>query len=298
MVRVSGGAYRGYRGRVKQEMDNFVLVEFDATNKIHTIKKTEVRVEGLVPTAPPAGNMGQAQGLSGSGFGRHSSNPPAAFASGGGYAQTTRTPLHITQTPMHQQGSGAATPLHPSTHVPYTPMHPGSVANENQARGLAGAAAGAKPYVPSSSLVETTGRGGETPGSAMSHPEPPIDEGVLDHYEGVLVSIISGKESGKSALVKSVDAKKRKLVLQLGSVDPGTNAWIAESDAAETYSLSSIETLPPSKKDKVRLLKDSDLANAGTVGSLIGIDDADGIVKVEGSTELVVIDLKHLARVI
>jgi hypothetical protein len=56
--------------------------------------------------------------------------------------------------------------------------------------------------------------------------------------------------------------------------------------------------LPPSKKDRVKILGESDTASAqpGACGTLIGIDSSDGIVKVDNTTDLVIIDMRLLGK--
>ncbi|GAX85054.1 hypothetical protein CEUSTIGMA_g12474.t1 [Chlamydomonas eustigma] len=137
VIRVVGGAYNGYRGRVKQESDTHVQVEFDAINKVSTVDKKMVRVEGAPAAANGPGggfgrsNPGMPQPRSGfggsasqqSGFGRHNSQDYGSSQLG---SYGTRTPMHPSMTPMHHFGSGSSTPSHPSMtpmHAPYTPMH-------------------------------------------------------------------------------------------------------------------------------------------------------------------------------
>ncbi len=64
-------------------------------------------------------------------------------------------------------------------------------------------------------------------------------------------------------------------------------------EAVETHSLSLVT---PSKKDRIKILVDVENATAGAMGTLIGIDAADGIVKLDNSSELVIIDMTHLGK--
>ena len=132
-----------------------VQVEFDALNKVSTVDKKSVRVEGaqLGPSsgfgagipqmrtggfgAAGAGGSQIGGSLQGSGFGFRSQQSTQGGGSqqfAGGYG--TRTPMHHSMTPMHHFGSGGvhATPSHPSMtplHAPYTPMHANTPMDDN-----------------------------------------------------------------------------------------------------------------------------------------------------------------------
>ena len=90
-------------------------------------------------------------------------------------------------------------------------------------------------------------------------------------------------------------------MIQFGSLDPSaasaSGSWVPDPDhAGEEVELSALAPLAPSKKDRVRVLEDSDSAPAGTAGLLIGIDGNDGIVKVDNSSDLLIVPLATLGR--
>ncbi|KAG1676522.1 hypothetical protein FOA52_000065 [Chlamydomonas sp. UWO 241] len=184
VVRVSGGGYSGYRGRVKQETETHVQIEFDALTRVGTVKKEQVRVEGA-PGGAPAAGMGAArpgapQARSGFGVGVGFGGGGGAGDRGGqhGSGETnmygTRTPMHHSMTPMHHQGTGSATPMHPSMYggdraTPYTPLHAANTPMDdnyasfggprtNEPDGRTPAGAGTAPL-----SAPTPGVGGYTP---------------------------------------------------------------------------------------------------------------------------------------
>ncbi len=121
VVKVVGGQYNGYRGRVKHETGTHVQLELEAiSGRVVTVPKNLVRdvaataASGAFGGAGPAGAAG-AGGYSG-----------AARGVGSAPEYGTRTPLHPSQTPLHPSMTpahysmgGGATPAH----APYTPMH-------------------------------------------------------------------------------------------------------------------------------------------------------------------------------
>ena len=123
-VRVVGGAYNGYRGRVKNETSSHVQLELDAITKVVTISKEQVRVQDSSATTAAGGNRPGGYG------GAASSQRPSDQRD---LSYATRTPLHPSQTPMHP--FGGATPSHPGMmtplHAPYTPMHASTPMDDN-----------------------------------------------------------------------------------------------------------------------------------------------------------------------
>ncbi|GBF99267.1 hypothetical protein Rsub_11792 [Raphidocelis subcapitata] len=112
-LRVQGGPYSGYKGRVLQETPTHVRLELDAINRIVTVERKYVQgsqVGGAMGRgfAPP----GVGRGYPGPGMGRGFA--PGELPAPGA---VPRTPAHPAQTPLHP----SMTPRHPSM----TPLHPG-----------------------------------------------------------------------------------------------------------------------------------------------------------------------------
>ncbi len=122
MVRVAGGQYNGYRGRVKHETGTHVQLELDAiSGRIVTVDKKLVRLEG--PGGVAAGGL-QRPGARGGYYGGAEQERDAygGRGSSGAMPYGSRTPLHPSQTPLHPSMTPAHYSMTPS-HAPYTPMH-------------------------------------------------------------------------------------------------------------------------------------------------------------------------------
>ena len=102
----------------------------------------------------------------------------------------------------------------------------------------------------------------------------------LGLWAGVLVSLPGS--AGQQAVVRGVGGDGRLLVVQPGSSVPGS---AFEAQGGEQVLDRQVLTLVlPQKKDRVKLLRDSETGiAAGKTGVLIGIDGPDGIVKCDGS---------------
>lgn len=109
MVNVAQGAYRGYKGRVKQETDTHVQLELDAICRVVTVPKSMLKPQASGPDSRPFGGRPDIRPVTGT--------PSTPY-------HASRTPLHPSQTPLHPFSS--ATPLHPSMtplHAQPTPLH-------------------------------------------------------------------------------------------------------------------------------------------------------------------------------
>ena len=127
------------------------------------------------------------------------------------------------------------------------------------------------PTTPSGSSVG----GGSTAASASATPmgvaaEPPLPENIQ---------------------VKLVDGRKGTIT----EVRSGPTYMVTLSDGGGTVSASrdELDVVRPAKKDKLIILK-GDLA--GSTGTLIGIDGADGIVKMVSNSDIKILDLDFCAR--
>lgn len=155
-------------------------IELDANNKVTTVPKNLIRVEG----APAMGGAGGPGPQPRTGFG--GGGPPAAGSQGGfGFRSSqqsqgqyagsygTRTPMHPSMTPMHHFGSGGgqATPSHPGAmtpmHAPYTPMHAPTPMDDNYHSGGGGGRAGG-----GGGMGGGRGMHGDARGGSMNAPTP------------------------------------------------------------------------------------------------------------------------------
>ena len=120
------------------------------------------------------------------------------------------------------------------------------------------------------------------------------------HWQGILVTMPDGRTALVIGFPRGPDS-------QLLMVQPGTygEAWAADGSAAVEVDGSVLTPVLPSKKDRVKILGDSvegvgpsGVAPAGAVGTLIGIDNNEGIVKVDRATELAIADMSLLGKVV
>ena len=119
------------------------------------------------------------------------------------------------------------------------------------------------------------------------------------HWQDVLVTL--PHSNGRTARVLGMAPDGRSLTVQPGSVDPSSGAWAAEAGAAEAaVDPLSLGVVPPTKKDRVKILGEQEGLSAppGTVGTLIGIDSMDGIVRVDNQTELLIVDMGMLGKLV
>lgn len=128
-----------------------------------------------------------------------------------------------------------------------------------------------------------------TPGGAS------IGEGFA-HWQGCLVYLPGG--TGSTAVVRGPGSDGRSLRVQPGVYEeqwrptPGVPEQLVDALA--------LRLVAPSKKDRVKILGeiDSVVAAPGVVGSLIGIDGLDGIVRGDNTTDLTIIDLRLLGKLV
>lgn len=86
------------------------------------------------------------------------------------------------------------------------------------------------------------------------------------------------------------------LVAQLISVlvsGPGP----ADGAPLETHDARTLMVVRPSKRDKIKIIKAETQDMLGVTGTLIGIDNTDGIVKCDVSNDMKILDMTFLAKV-
>lgn len=119
------------------------------------------------------------------------------------------------------------------------------------------------------------------------------------HWEGLLVNL-PGQDGQVARVLGLAGSDGRTLRLQHGGLDPVSGSWAPAADQPdETLDPSTLSLVMPSKKDRVKVLGETDtLTGPGAVGTLIGMDGTDGIVKVDNSTDLCIIDMRLLGKMV
>ena len=116
------------------------------------------------------------------------------------------------------------------------------------------------------------------------------------HWQGCLVYLPGG--TGGTAIVRGPGPDGRSLLVQPGVYE---EQWRpAPGGLEQLVDALALRLVPPSKKDRVKILGEIDSAAAppGAVGSLIGVDGLDGIVRWDNTTDLTIIDMRLLGKLV
>ncbi|GFR39839.1 hypothetical protein Agub_g334 [Astrephomene gubernaculifera] len=192
----------------------------------------------------------------------------AAPTPGGAHYETGYTPG--SNAPTGTPGLTAPTPGMPSAYTPaFTPA--GHI------------------YTPG-----TPGMGGMG-GMGAGDMGPPAAAGVVEDFStwvGILVALPPGERHG---VVRAAHADGGCSV-QPGAYSPEGDFVPDAGAPLETHDARSLTVVRPSKRDKVRVIQAETQDMLGITGTLIGIDNADGIVKCDVSCEMKILDMMFLAK--
>ncbi|AQL01214.1 Putative transcription elongation factor SPT5 homolog 1 [Zea mays] len=310
-IKIKSGPYKGYRGRVKEVTGALVRVELDSLMKIVTVKRDDIADTPTVatPFREPRYSLG----------GETPMHP-------------SRTPHHAYQTPMRDPG---ATPIHDGMRTPmrsraWAPMSPPRDNWEDGNPATWGSspayqctivtmrlfcivwiltrmmlffphsdllANAPSPYVPStpvgqpmtpnsaSYLPGTPGGQPMTPGNAGMDMLSPIiggDGEVAWLLPDVLVNVLRGGDDGPGVVREVLgDGSCR---VALGSSGNGDVVTVLANE---------VEVIRPKKSDRIKILNGN---FRGYTGKLIGIDGSDGIVRLDETYEVKILDMVILAK--
>ncbi|CAI9115613.1 OLC1v1016567C2 [Oldenlandia corymbosa var. corymbosa] len=311
-IKIRLGPHKGCTGIVKEVKGNDVRVELEAQMRVVTVKRDQITDNVNVST--PFREKSR--------FGMGSETP----------VHPSRTPLRPYMTPMRD---AAATPIHDGMRTPmrdrawnpYTPMSPPrdewedgnpgswgtspqyqpgsppSRAYEAPTPGYAEAgtprdANAPSPYLPSTPggqppmtpssayLPGTPGGQPMTPGSGGLDMMSPVLGGDNEGpwlLPDILVNIRRQGEDVDTGIVREVlpDGSCR---VALGSGDNGDVITALPNE---------IEVIAPRKSDKIKIMGGT---HRGATGKLIGIDGTDGIVKLDITFDVKILDLDILAK--
>ncbi|WVZ73461.1 hypothetical protein U9M48_021764 [Paspalum notatum var. saurae] len=309
-IKIISGPYKGYRGRVKEVTGALVRIELDSQMKIVTVKRQDIS-----DTAAVATPFRETRYPSGVEIPVHPS----------------QTPLHPIQTPTWDSG---ATPIRDGMRTPmpsraWVPMSPARDNGEDGDPSVWASSAAYQPGTPRSRPYEapTPGSGWATgwgdaagnptstnvpstpigqpmtpgppsylAGTPSGQPMTPGDAGldllsplIGGETEGnwllpdVLVNVSRGGDEVSHAVVKEVlpDGSCR---VSLGLLGDGDELIATANE---------LEVVRPKKNEKLRIMNG---AMRGVTGKLIGIDGSDGIVRVEGSLDMKIVDMVILGK--
>ncbi|RCV08551.1 hypothetical protein SETIT_1G335500v2 [Setaria italica] len=311
-IKIKSGPYKGYRGRVKEVTGALVRIELDSLMKIVTVKREDIGDTAAVAT--PFRETRYSRGV----------ETPV---------HPSQTPLHHIQTPMKDSGAtpirdGMRTPMPSRAWVPMSPprdswedgdrstwasspaYQPGTprarpyeapTPGSGWANGWGDASGNAQStYAPSTPVVQpmtpvpaasylpgTPGGQPMTPGDAGMDLMSPVIGGEAEGtwlLPDVLVNVSRGGDEVTDGVVKEVfpDGSCR---VALGSQGNGDELIASANE---------LEVVRPKKNEKLKIMNGS---MRGVTGKLIGVDGSDGIVKVEGTLDVKIVDMVILGKV-
>ena len=280
--------YKGYKGKIVDATETTVRVELEAQSRTVTVQRSQLAGSGDSSAYRPPDAAG---------VGAMDHDFPGAGQPTPHYG--ARTPHYGagSATPMRDDGAGGRTPLHASAWNPTTPAHDASVWSESDlgsARGLPGSEGGVYTGTPAGVPGTPAGYGGGAGGSAGARDDPDFG------YSGPFVS---------DAVVTLPDGRQGVLRRREGaeaSVALGTTKTLANGDkrlesletgpgSVVTTPLATLALAKPQKKDRVRVVAGDD--NRGAAAELIGVDGADGVVKLDATKDISIHEIGALARI-
>ncbi|XP_027339266.1 putative transcription elongation factor SPT5 homolog 1 [Abrus precatorius] len=323
-VKVRQGPYKGYRGRVIEDKGASVRVELESQMKVVTVDRNHISDNVAVTPYRDTSRYGM-----GSETPMHPSRTPLHP-----YMTPMRdpgaTPIHDgMRTPMRDRAWNPYTPMSPprdnwedgnpgswGTSPQYQPGSPPSRPYEAPTPGAgwastpggnyseAGTPRDSSAYVnaPSPYLPSTPGGQPMTPNSASYLPGTPGGQpmtpgtGGLDMMSPVLGGVHEGPWFMPDILVNVHRAGEESVgIIREVLPDGSYKVALGSSGNGETITAipNEMEAVVPRKSDKIKIM---DGALRGATGKLIGVDGTDGIVKVDDTLDVKILDLVILAK--
>ncbi|KAM0845688.1 hypothetical protein ACQ4PT_056194 [Festuca glaucescens] len=329
-IKIKSGPYKGYRGRVKEVNGALVRVELDSLMKIVTVKREDIADPANVETP-----VRESRYSLGSETPMHPSRTPL-YPIQTPMREPGATPMRdVLQTPMHNQAWAPMSPRNEAW-APMSPRNeawaPMSPPRDNQEDGNSGTWGpwGISPaYQPGTPVVRpfeapTPGSGWEsapgngfgdatfnaptptaqpmTPIPASYQPQTPGGQPMTPGNAGMdIMSPAIGDEDGSSWLLPDVmvnvsrgDGPTSGVVKE---VLPDGSCRVALGPSGSGNEVTALpdelEIIRPKKNDRLKIMNGS---LRGVIGKLIGVDGSDGIVRVEGSLEVKIVDLVILGK--
>eukprot|EP00854_Cymbomonas_tetramitiformis_P009613 gene9613-11391_t len=340
-LKIKGGPYKGYQGKVLDATDSTVRIELEAMFKTITVKMADLRVPNSAPGGDP---YDSSRGTPGANSwqtpGSQRQLPPQTPSHFGAHMQTplrdgSQTPMHDGGSRTPHRGDSAWNPSGTPQHVPGwqtdnspavgtpggTPSAPvyGAVGTPGGGYDRGGAAGTPGAYTPYDTYTDTNntpsdhnpgtpGSGynsmyssgqAQTPGGDMAYtptddpmsPSPsignePMSPGAsnyggaaeLQPFKGLVVDMSEGSEE---AIVKEID---------------GDLCIVEDSSGVKTeVPLADLQVVAPVKWDHVKVVRGAD---CGLEAELIGMDGADGVLRMKDERKTIkILDLNTLGRI-
>ncbi|MED6151687.1 hypothetical protein PIB30_084763, partial [Stylosanthes scabra] len=319
-VKVRQGPYKGYRGRVIEVKGTTVRVELESQMKVVTVDRNHISDNvAVTPHRETRYSMGSETPM-------HPSRTPLHP-----YMTPMRdpgaTPIHDgMRTPMRDRAWNPYTPMSPTrdwedgnpgswgTSPQYQPGSPPSRQYEAPTPGAGWAStpggnyseAGTPrdPYVnaPSPYLPSTPGGQPMTPNSAAYLPGTPGGQPMTPGTGGLdmMSPVLGGDNEGPwfmPDILVNVHRPGEESVGVIREVLPDGSCKVALGSSGNGESITALpnemEAVVPRKSDKIKIMGG---ALRGSTGKLIGVDGTDGIVKVDDTLDVKILDLVILAK--
>ncbi|CAD6337286.1 unnamed protein product [Miscanthus lutarioriparius] len=318
-IKIKSGPYKGYRGRVKEVTGALVRVELDSLMKIVTVKRDDIADTPTVatPFREPRYSLGGETPMHPSRTPHHAYQTPMRDPGATPIHDGMRTPMRSRawapmspprdnwedgnpatwgSSPAYQPGTPQARPYEAPTpgsgwaNTPGVSFNDAPTPRDNYANAPS-------PYVPSTPVGQpmTPNSAAYLPGTPGGQPMTPGNVGMdlmspIIGGEGdgtwllpdVLVNVLRGGDDGPGVVRELLgDGSCR---VALGSSGNGDMVTVLPNE---------IEVIRPKKSDRIKILNGN---FRGYTGKLIGIDGSDGIVRLDDTYEVKILDMVILAK--
>ncbi|GAV67733.1 Spt5-NGN domain-containing protein/Spt5_N domain-containing protein, partial [Cephalotus follicularis] len=326
-IKVRLGPFKGYRGRVVDVKGNSVRVELESQMKVVTVDRNSISDNVVVSTPyrdTPRYGMGSETPMHPSRTPLHPYMTPMRDAGA--------TPIHDgMRTPMRDRAWNPYAPMSPprdnwedgnpaswGTSPQYQPGSPPSRAYEAPTPGSNWAntpggnyseagtprdSSSAYANAPSPYLPSTPGGQPMTPNSGSYLPGTPGGQPMTPGTGGldVMSPVIGGDNDGPWFMPDILVSLRRSGDESMGVIrevlpDGSCRVVLESSGSGETVTALSneMEIVIPKKSDKIKIMGGS---QRGATGKLIGVDGTDGIVKLDDTLDVKILDMELLAKV-
>ncbi|XP_031488629.1 putative transcription elongation factor SPT5 homolog 1 [Nymphaea colorata] len=327
-VKIHKGPYKGYRGRVKDVHGTSVRVELDSIMKVVSVDRDQISDTAAVATPYRDSHrygLGSETPMHPSRTPMHPTMTPMRDPGATPIHDGMRTPMrdrawnpYAPMSPARDNwedgnpgswGSAASPRYQPGTPArPYEAPTPGSGWAPTPAANFAEAgtpreSTSAYANAPSPYLPSTPGGQPMTPSSAAYLPGTPGGQPMTPGNVGLdmMSPAIGGEGEGQWFLPDIlVNVRKSGDDPQIGVVrevlmDGSCKVSLGASGNREmvTAHPTDLEIIVPKKNDRIKIMSGS---QRGVTGKLIGIDGTDGIVKVDDTLDIKILDMVILAK--
>lgn len=312
--KIRAGVYKGYVGRIVDVTDTSVRVELQAQARTVTVNREHLDVPQVAAQRDSyMAPRGYASAYDAPGA-RTPAHYPMTPAHGGGM-----TPMHGGMTPAREAAwNPTATPAHvPSGWEPtstagtgwgnvsgYTPGGYGDAASLAGPTPGYGVTPGAVGVTPGGYTGATPGGYGATPGgydAPAAEPSAPAASWPSDYTGPFIPGVVVRLSNGNQGFVTSVGAGGSSFTVKVGNVRMRDGVEVLESvskNAAEdTFKAGDMDVVKPEKKEHIIVISEQDASvSKGETGQLISVDGVDGVIRLNRTGDVVILDMACLAK--